>query len=383
MKKLCYIATIPAVVHAFLRDHIDAASQKYQVTVVCSDVDSHLLKGINANIVFLPIVRKPSPFRDLLTLYQIYSLFRRENFDIVHSHFPKTGLLGTIAAWLAGVQIRIHTFHGEVWATRFGWRRFFLKRFDQCVGTLATHVLAVSRSQLDFLICQGILLAGKAQVIGLGSICGVDSSRFMPDAKTAKRMRSELGIATDAKVILFVGRLNQDKGILDLAKAFAAIASCRPNVELLLVGSEEDISFECVRKICRSYVDRLHYVNFTVEPQPYMALADVYCLPSYREGFPMTILEAAACGVPAVASRIYGVTDAVADGQTGLLFAAGNVLVLTELLIKMIDDDVLRHQLGSAAKERALKDFNSQRITAAMMQLYDALLESSPVRMHQ
>jgi len=322
----------------------------------------------------LPIERKPSPWKDALILFQLIKLFRREQFDIVHSHMPKTGLLGMLAAWLVGVPIRINTYHGEVWATRRGWRRTALKLLDQLVGSLATDVLVVSTSQRDFLINEGVLPPGKARVIGAGSICGVDPLRFHLDQKVSRAMRDTLGIAQDAKVILFVGRLNRDKGMLDLADAFGTIAQHHPDVVLLLVGAEEDVPFSSIQEICHAGRDRLRYVSFAATPERYMMAADVFCLPSYREGFGMTIIEAAACGVPAVASRIYGITDAVEEGKTGLLFPAGDVAALTQALLKLIVDRNLRQQMGEAARVRALELFPSQKITGEMLALYGKLL---------
>ncbi len=375
MKKICFVATIPAVVHAFLRGHIQAAAEKYQVTVICNSADKHLLDGLNARLVLLPIERKPSPWKDMLVMFRLFSLFRRERFNIVHTHMPKTGLLGMLAAWMAGVPIRINTFHGEVWVTRSGWRRAVLKLFDRLIGSLATDILAVSLSQKIFLESEGVLPLGKATVIGAGSICGVDAGRFHPDGAMRNSVRCELGIAQDATMILFVGRLNRDKGLLDLAAAFNAIAKYNPDVVLLLVGSEEDVAFSQILGICDAVRDRVQHVSFALMPERYMATADIYCLPSYREGFGMTIIEAAACAVPTVASRIYGITDAVADGETGLLFPVGDVAALTRALLKLIADGDLRQQMGNAARLRAMELFSCEKIIREAMMMYDRLLE--------
>ncbi|MHB1236567.1 MAG: glycosyltransferase family 4 protein [Gallionella sp.] len=377
MKKLCFVATIPAVVHAFLRGHIQAAAEKYQVTVVCNSADEHLLEGLNARFVLLPIERKPSLWKDTLVLFQLFRLFRRERFDIVHSHMPKTGLLGMLAARMAGIPIRINTFHGEVWATRSGVRRAALKLFDRLVEALATDILAVSPSQKIFLESEGVLSPGKALVIGAGSICGIDAARFHPDEAMRESVRHELAITRDATVILFVGRLNRDKGVLDMATAFDAIAKDNPDVVLLLVGSEEDVAFSRIQEICDAVSERLRHVSFTPTPERYMAAADIYCLPSYREGFGMTIIEAAACAVPTVATRIYGITDAVAEGKTGLLYPVGDVAALTQNLLKLIAEKDLRKQMGNAARQRALELFPSEKIIRETMMMYDGLLEES------
>lgn len=375
MKKLCYVATIPAVVHAFLRGHIQTAAGGYAVTVVCNSSDAHLLAGLNARLVFMGIERRPSPLKDLLALMQLFSLFRQERFDIVHSIMPKTGMLAMLAARLAHVPVRIHTFTGQVWVTRRGVQRALLKWFDKLIGSLANCALADSPSQRDFLVSEGVLSASKARVIADGSICGVDAVRFHPDPDARSKVRQNAGIAQDAVVILYVGRLNVDKGMLDLAQAFDKAARQNANVELLLVGAEEDVSFARMQEICESVRNRLHYISFTATPELYMAAADIYCLPSYREGFGMTAIEAAACAVPAVATQIYGISDAVADGKTGLLFPPGDGEALASALLELATENDKRQQMGNAARIRALELFSSERVVGETVRLYHVLTE--------
>lgn len=374
MKKICYVATIPAVVHTFLRGHIQSAAEKYEVTVICNNADVHLLDGINARLMLLPIERKVSPWRDLLVLIHLVILFRRERFDLVHSIMPKTGLLSMLAAWAAGVPKRIHIFTGQVWATKQGWKRGSLKMFDRLIVLFATHILADSPSQHDYLVSESVLPQDEGIVIGYGSICGVNADQFHPDAQQRDRVRMELNISPEQIIILFLGRLNRDKGILDLAAAFTEVASTRPDVVLVLVGAEEDAPFTDVQEICGTHRERLRRVSFTANPERYMAAADLFCLPSYREGFGQVIIEAAACNVPTVATRIYGVTDAVEDGKTGLLFSAGDVAGLTQSLLKLIDDRYLRQEMGDAARVRALELFPSHKITEGMLAIYTELL---------
>lgn len=378
MKKLCYVATIPAVVHAFLRTHIQTASQSYQVTVICNESERHLLADLNARLIFLPIERNPTPWGDVQVLFKLYQIFHREQFDVVHSIMPKTGMLAMLAAFVALVPVRIHTFTGQVWVTKRGVKRLILKFFDKLIGSFATCVLADSPSQRDFLVAEGVLPRDKVQVIGAGSICGVDAVRFQPNNEAKQKVRNEFGIKPDAKVILFVGRLNRDKGMLDLAAAFNTIAKQYSDVVLLLVGAEEDVPFSQIQEICHAKSGCLYHVSFTATPEKYMAAADIFCLPSYREGFGMTIIEAAACGVPAVASRIYGITDAVEDGRTGLLFEAGNRAALIEKLQELITNNQLRLQLGNAARQRVIKLFSGETIAAEMIKLYTSLSENIP-----
>lgn len=375
MNKICFIATIPAAVQSFLREHIRTSAEKWSVTIITSSNGAELLSDMDAQLIPVAIVRKVAPWRDFLTLVQLVILFRRERFDLVHSITPKAGLLAMFAAWLVGTPNRIHTFTGQVWGSKQGWKRRALKFFDKLIVLFATHVLADSPSQLDFLVSEGVLPQGKGVVIGSGSICGVDSARFHPDEQVRNVVRAELSISQEQTVILFLGRLNRDKGITDLAAAFTEISSCRDDVVLLLVGAEEDVPFSRVQEICGLRCSQLRRVNFTPNPERYMAAADIFCLPSYREGFGQVIIEAAASEVPTVASRIYGITDAVDEGKTGLLFPAGNVGDLEQALLKLIEDRELRQQMGWAARVRAVELFSHEKISSEMVMLYDRLLE--------
>jgi glycosyltransferase involved in cell wall biosynthesis len=371
VKKICFVATIPAVVNSFLRGHIQAAAEKWTVKITSHPKGSELLSDLGVQFIPLPVERKISLWRDLCALWQLVKLFRRERFDLVHSIMPKTGLLSMFAAWTAGVPFRVHTFTGQVWATSKGWKRVALKQFDRLIVLFATHILVDSPSQRDFLIAERILPKNKGSVIGKGSICGVDGQKFRPDDSARNSVRKELEISEEQTVILFLGRLNRDKGIFDLASAFADIAAHRSNVVLVLVGAEEDAPFARVQEICRASVHQLRKVDFTPEPERYMAMADIFCLPSYREGFGQVIIEAAAAGIPTVASRIYGITDAIADGETGLLFPAGDVSALTKTLSLLVDNKEYRRQMGEIARKRALDFFSSQQITADLMKFYD------------
>lgn len=375
MQKICFVATIPAVVHSFLKGHIRASAEKWPVVIISNPDGAELLNDLDAQFIPLAIERKVSPWRDLLALAQLVILFRRERFDLVHSIMPKTGLLAMLAGWLAGVPNRMHTFTGQIWANKRGWKRGALKQIDKLTVLFATHILVDSPSQRDFLIFEGVLPQGKGMVLGHGSICGVDAHRFHPDAQLKDAVRAELGIGPQQIVILFMGRLNRDKGVLDLAAAFADIASQRADVVLVLVGTEEDVPFTRMQEICGSHRDRLRRVSFTANPERYMAVADIFCLPSYREGFGQVIIEAAATGVPAVCSQIYGITDAVENGKTGLLYPAGDVAALIRTLLKLITENELRQQMGKAAQMRALKLFASQAITAEMLALYGRQLK--------
>jgi glycosyltransferase involved in cell wall biosynthesis len=374
MKKICYIATIPAVIQTFLRGYINQAGEKYEITVVCNSSNVHLLNGLNIRLIVLPIERKISLWHDLLVLIRLVMLFHQERFDLVHSIMPKTGLLTALAGGIARTPYRLHTFTGQVWATKHGWKRRILKTFDKVIAQLATHVLVDSPSQRTFLVSEGILSKNQGIVLGQGSICGVDSNIFKPNDKIRAQVREKLNISPSQLVILFLGRLNRDKGILDLASAFAKIAERHSEAALVLVGAEEDVTFAQILDICGKYQTQLRKVSFTPHPEYYMAMADIFCLPSYREGFGQVIIEAAATRVPTVATKIYGITDAVADKETGILYPPGDVDALARTLSHLLENPDYRLKLGHSAQTRALSQFSSRRICTEMISLYSQLL---------
>jgi glycosyltransferase involved in cell wall biosynthesis len=248
--------------------------------------------------------------------------------------------------------------------------RWMLKAADKCIAVMATDVLVDSPSQQDFLIKQGVVSAKRSAVLGAGSICGVNTLRFCPSAVARQALRAELGTANNAVVCLYLGRLNHDKGVLDLARAFAQVASTNPNAELWVVGPDEANWFEQMQALLGDAMRQVKRVGFTPEPERFMQAADLFCLPSYREGFGSSVIEAAACGVPALASRIYGLTDAVAEGKTGWMFEAGNVADLTDKLSSLMSNPAELAGKGQAARIYAETVFAEETITGAMVDFY-------------
>lgn len=372
--KICFVVSSPLTARAFLSGHIAALSSRFKIDLAANTDDSVILGDIPAyaRIVPVPIQRQIVLLADLLALIRLYSLCRQERYAAITSVTPKAGMLALLSATMARVPLRVHIFTGQVWATRTGWKRLLLKTADRLMAWLATHVLADSPSQRDFMVAEGIAAAEKIQVLGEGSICGVDGERFRPDPDQCVEIRRTQGIPEEAIVFLFLGRLNRDKGVLDLADAFAALGN--PSAWLLVVGPDEaglrrDMEFRL-----GAALKRTRFVGYTERPEAFMAAADVFCMPSYREGFGMVIIEAAAAGIPTVASRIYGITDAVDEGCTGLLHPPGDVAGIAEEMTTMANDPARRLVMGHAARERALRLFSRRAITDAWMRFYDQAL---------
>jgi len=375
-KNIAIVTTSPLPVNFFLQDHVRALSRDYKVSIVVNASNPEELGGIAEVIEFIPmkIYREIRLLADIAALWGLYRLFCARNFDLIHSMNPKAGLLCMTAAWLARVKCRLHTFTGQVWVTRKGVGRWLLKLMDRITAMLATIVLVDSHSQRDFLLTQGVVSKAGSLVLADGSISGVNLGRFYPDLRQRHAVRQELGISEAAKVVIYVGRLKRDKGVLDLAQAFLEVQCRVSGAVLLLVGPDEDELLPVIIKMLDGPGDHIRYVPYTRVPEHYMRAADILCLPSYREGFGSIVIEAAACEIPAVSSRIYGLTDAVVDGETGLLVTVADVTGFANAIIKLVTNDELRSKQGLAARRRAEKLFNQERITQELLGLYAQLL---------
>jgi glycosyltransferase involved in cell wall biosynthesis len=376
MKRIAIIVSSPMTVRAALLDQIVALHQKYQVCLVLNHEKNDSLADLKARVevVNAPIVRNVSVVGDLRALLFLITFFRRRKFDAVHSVTPKAGLLTAMAGAIARIPVRIHMFTGQVWVTRSGISRHALKAIDSLLASLATHILVDSPSQRDFLVREGVVSEKKSRVLASGSICGVDPSRFRPDRGLRKKIRKREGIPEDGVVFLNLGRLKLDKGVLDLALAFARIGPDYPDAWLLVVGPDEEGLRPRMEQICSRVGSRLRFVGHTNMPQEYMAAADVLCLPSYREGFGSVIIEAASAGIPSVASKIYGITDAIDPNATDFLHPPRDVAALESKMKQMLDDPALRQELGQKAQLRAHQLFAKDLVTTAMVEFYDSVV---------
>ncbi|HYC45254.1 MAG TPA: glycosyltransferase family 4 protein [Burkholderiales bacterium] len=370
MTRLCVVVATPLTVHAFLREHLRALAAAHEVTVVANTRDESVeLEGIE--VIHAPVVRQIAPLADLRALAHLYRLFRRGRYHAVHSVTPKAGLLAMLASRFARVPVRVHTFTGQVWATRRGAARGLLKLIDKLIARSATAVLVDSPSQRDFLRDEGVLTPAQGEVLGNGSIAGVDAARFKPNPAAHADVRTALAIPAEAIVFIFVGRLTRDKGVFELARAFSRMpVGIGAASYLVLVGPDEERLAGAIQEACADAAPRIRLVGRTDAPEDYLAAADIFCLPSYREGFGAVVIEAAAAGLPAIASRIYGLTDAVEENVTGLLVEPRNAEALAAAMQKLAWDAPLRRALGEAARTRALRDFDSAAMTAELVAFY-------------
>jgi glycosyltransferase involved in cell wall biosynthesis len=217
---------------------------------------------------------------------------------------------------------------------------------------------------------------GKAQVLGKGSIGGVNLDRFRPNPELRERIRQELQISLNAIVLIFIGRLNADKGISELINAYKQVRTLDDRLWLLLVGPEEENEVRGSLEILGDTSNQVRRINYTNMPEQYLAAADFLCLPSHREGFGSVIIEAAAVGIPAIGSQIYGISDAIIDGQTGLLFEVKNTSQLKERIQILLDNQMLRKLLGNNARKNVEQYFEDNKVVTAYINYINHLMST-------
>jgi glycosyltransferase involved in cell wall biosynthesis len=317
----------------------------------------------------VPMSRAMTPGRDAVALLRLVALLRRLRPDIVDAHTPKGGLLGMVAAWLAGVPVRIYHVHGLRFATARGLSRQVLRRTERIACSLATRVLCVSHSVAELAISDGVAPRDKLSVLLGGSINGVDAAgRFRPpSAEEAAAARAALGIPAGARVIGFVGRLVREKGVVELWRAWRALRDELPDLRLVLVGPvepQDPVPPEVLASLAGDA--RVLMAGLEWDTPRYFRALDVLALPTYREGFPVVPLEAAAMRLAMVATRVPGCVDAVLDGVTGTLVPPRDAAALTAALRAYLVDPELRRRHGDAARARVVRDFDQERIWSAL-----------------
>ncbi len=343
----------------------------YDVAVVSSpgrDLDLFASEE-GAAVYGVPIEREPSPWKDLRTLVALWRLMRRLRPSVVECGTPKAGLLGGLAAWLAGVPARVYTLHGLRLETLHGWRRAAGVAAERVATAAAHEVLAVSPSLLRAAQASGAVPRGRGAVAGPGTANGVDLSRF------------ELAAPPDEPVVGFVGRFTRDKGVETLLAAFDLLAPEFPNLRLLMVGDFEAADAPAQRIQDRIAQDpSIEWTGFVDDAAPYYARMNVVALPSRREGFPLCALEAAAAARPLVAARSTGTIDAVIHDVTGVLVPADDPERFAAALARLLRDREASARMGASARRRAARTYRPESVWVAKQALYLRLRDDAVAR---
>jgi glycosyltransferase involved in cell wall biosynthesis len=351
----------------------------FRVTLISSPGDlldrTAAREGVDA--VEVPMRRSIAPAADLVSLVRLCWLLLRLRPDVAEFSTPKAGLLGNIAALLAGVPSRIYMLRGLKLETSKGWKKSLLLGAEKVSAACAQVVLCNSASMQQEAAALGIAPADKMRVLGNGSSNGVSVERFSPGWSN---VRIRQGIPEEAHVVGFVGRLTRDKGVPELVEAFDTILEAQPGTHLLLVGwfdAAEDALSDVVRARIASH-PHIHCTGFVPDTAPYYRAMDVMVLPSWREGFPNVVLEAAASGIPVITTESTGARDSIVPEVTGLLVPPGYPQAISEAVLKLLRDGERRLKMGRAARAWVCERFSDERVLRLATAFYLSLIKQAP-----
>lgn len=347
----------------------------FRVVLLCSpgELLDRLAAEEEIEAIPIPIQRSFSPLHDLISLVRIVRALLRLKPALTEFSTPKAGLLGSIAALLCGVPKRVYLVRGLRLETVRGWRRAVLSLSERLTGACSHVILCNSRSLRDAVVQLGVSRADKVRVLGEGSSNGVDVEHFAPAPSQVKRT---LCIPAAAPVIGFVGRLTRDKGIPELLLAFEQVLRKIPAARLLLVGWYDESDDE-LNEALRARIDghaQILRTGFVPDTAPWYRLMDLMVLPTWREGFPNAVLEAAASGVPVVTTRATGARDAVLPEATGMLVPPGDSGAIADAVLSLLAAPERRRAMGRTARQWVCECFPRERVLGRTVALYQSLV---------
>jgi len=382
--KVAHIATIDMSLRFLLLNQLRSlVTAGYDVAGI-SAAGNHTSAVVDAGIthIAIPMTRRVTPLTDLLSLVQLYRLMRRERFTVVHTHTPKPALLGQLAARLAGVPVIVNTLHGLTFRDDTPpLKRHLLVFLEKVCARLSDFILSQNPEDIETFVREGIAPREALRFLGNGiDIRRFDVGNVAPD--TVSRLRAELGIRPGDKVVGFVGRLVVEKGILELVCAMAAVAREVPGVRLLIIGpndgeksdaiAKDDARFDAVRDIAI-------FAGLRSDMPEMFTLMDVFVLPSHREGFPRSPMEASAMRRPAIVTDVIGCRETVRDGENGYLFAKGDAAALAAKITDLLAHPERARAFGEAGRKMAEERFDEEKVFRIVADTYRELLEKKGI----
>ena len=388
MKKLIRITTVPISFKVLLKGQLRfMASNGFDVKGVSSEGEE--LKEVveNEGIVMetINMSRKITPFQDLKSLWEMWNFLRKEKPQIVNTHTPKEGIIGMLAARLAGVPHRLHTVAGLPLMEATGIKRKILNFVEKLTYSSATRVYPNSKGLYDFILQNHFTQSNKLKIIANGSSNGINTTFFSPEQVTETErvtLREKLNIQPDDFVFVFVGRIVSDKGINELIKAFSELQTAKNNeltgIKLLLVGGLENdldpLNSETLAEINQN--KDIISVGFQQDVRSFFAIADALVFPSYREGFPNVVMQAGAMGLPSIVSDINGCNEIIIEGENGLIIPSKNVEKLKEKMLTLAKDKNLYTKLKGNSRRMIENRYEQSVVWNALLEEYEGLLQS-------
>jgi glycosyltransferase involved in cell wall biosynthesis len=381
--KLIRITTIPSSLNILLENQLNFMNQYYEVEAISSDEEGLKkvsdLQGVKVHCI--EMTRKITPMLDIIALWKLYIYFKKEKPFIVHTHTPKAGTLGMIAAKLAGVPHRLHTVAGLPLMEAKGIKRLVLNFVEKITYYCATFIYPNSNGLKNIIIQEHFCQTEKLKVIGNGSSNGINTSYFNPELISDKQkqiLRLNLGITKEDFVFIFVGRLVGDKGINELAHAFDKLGgiSFGGHAKLLLVGAFET-NLDCLKPNTFKLFDsneNIITVSYQNDVRSYFAISDCLVFPSYREGFPNVVMQAGAMGLPSIVTDINGCNEIIVEGENGTIIPVKNVVAIVEAMQKMCSDKVYYEQLQLNARPKIQSRYEQHAVCEALLAEYKSLL---------
>jgi len=381
--KLFRITTVPQSLRGLLRGQLRFMSDFYNVTGISSAGEAlqDVTKNEGVPVVEVAMTRAITPIQDLKAVWQLYKIFRKEKPQIVHTHTPKAGTVGMLAAKLAGVPHRLHTVAGLPLLVVQGKKRTLLDAVEKFTYSCATRVYPNSYGLLKIIQEQNYTSDTKLKVIGNGSSNGINTALFDPVLQTEsekQQLRTQLGIHFQDFVFVFVGRLVGDKGINELVSAFGKMASEYQNVKLLLVGPFEANLDPLLPDTLREIESNKNIIaaGFQPDVKPYFAISDALVFPSYREGFPNVVMQAGAMGLPCAVSDINGCNEIVIEGENGIIFPVKNTGAIFKAMQKLLTDKEFTGRLSQNARTMIVSRYEQQKVWEAILHEYQSLRKS-------
>ena len=380
MKSILFrTATISMSLNVLLKGQLNFLNRYYDVTAISGSDDFLLeLKQREGVEVFdIEMQRQIAPVEDLKSLWKLYKYFAKEKPLIVHSITPKAGLLTMMAAKMAGVPIRMHTFTGLIFPSRTGLIQKVLINMDKLLCYCATNIYPEGKGVKADLI-QYKITKKPLKILANGNVNGIDKDYFDPELYSSEdkiQLRNELGILENDFVFIFVGRLVRDKGINELIAAFLKLQSNSKKVKLLLVGPFENdldpLNIETIKAIheCNTIIT----VGFQEDVRPYYAFSDALVFPSYREGFPNVVLQAGAMGLPCIVTNISGCNEIIIEGQNGTIIPVKNESAIFNAMIQLSSDKDYYSVLKSNARKMITSRYEQQVVWEALLAEYKSL----------